>query len=205
MVPELRKVRQKKPGWPRTYWDESILDSTAPVLSWVDPLSTPGVLSQVPHQSLPPAPGDTQHPPNHPPLDGLAVMSVLSLVAILGTTAKTAGNFLGQKKPSEPSHPSGWERESFSTAVHFMLSESSQFTGGEREGHRQSRRCWRSGEGPNPIGQGDVFSEEVFHYQRLEKGIKSLVGKEAREGHPDLIELSSSEAGNGTVKRVKIK
>ena len=21
MVPELRKVRQKKPGWPRTYWD----------------------------------------------------------------------------------------------------------------------------------------------------------------------------------------
>lgn len=118
-VPELRKVRQKKPGWPRTYWDESILDSTAPVLSWVDPLSTPGVLSQVPHQSLPPAPGDTQHPPNHPPLDGLAVMSVLSLVAILGTTAKTAGNFLGQKKPSEPSHPSGWERESFST-VHAL-------------------------------------------------------------------------------------
>lgn len=63
MVPELRKVRQKKPGWPRTYWDESILDSTA----LVDPLSTPGVLSQVPYQSLPPAPGDTHtHPTTHP-------------------------------------------------------------------------------------------------------------------------------------------
>lgn len=67
MIPELRKVREKKSGWPRTYWDESILDSTAPVLSWVDPLSTPGVLSQVPYQSLPPTPGDTHtHPPTHP-------------------------------------------------------------------------------------------------------------------------------------------
>ena len=67
MIPELRRVREKKSGWPRTYWDESILDSTAPVLSWVDPLSTPGVLSQVPYQSLPPTPGDTYtHPPSHP-------------------------------------------------------------------------------------------------------------------------------------------
>lgn len=63
-----------------------------------------------------------------------------------------------------------------------MLSESSQFTGGEREGHRQSRRCWRSGEGPNPIGQGDVFSEEVFHYQRLEKEIKVCLIKKQERG-----------------------
>lgn len=41
-------------------------------------------------------------------------------------------------------------------------------------------------------------------YWRLEKGIKVCLIK-AREGHPYLIELSSSEAGNGTVKRVKIK
>lgn len=67
MVPELRNVREKKSGWLRTYWDESILDSTAPVLSWMDPLSTPGVVSQVPYQSLPPTPRDAHpHPPTHP-------------------------------------------------------------------------------------------------------------------------------------------